>query len=295
MPKSASGGLFGRRDTNTIALVDPPVSQSYVRKARIAFYVVGVSVAIVAAVICSHYWHPILGGLAGMFIGAAVGLVVGSVVLVWPVLRAIWHWSAEIVAALVLVTGWTALMQLIHTVVSLLIVAVVVGVPAAVGPVRRRIAALVWCQVWRHRLRLAFAQIIRTGNRHQPGQVPFILLARPTPAGGRVWVWLRPGLSLQDLEGKTSALAVACWAAEARIVRASARYAALLRVDFVRRDPLTATVASPLPDLVPDGAWDTSAPVSPAVAAIGLNLDQIPDEPMDSSSTPLQRRRGPGR
>jgi hypothetical protein len=291
MSKSSSGGLFGRRDASTIAIVDAPVTQSYVRKARVAFYVVGVSVAIVSAVILSHDWHPILGALAGMFIGVVAGLIVGSVVLVWPVLRALWHWSAEIALVPLLLYAWTALMQATNTLVSLLVVALLVGVPAAIGPVRRRIVALVWCQIWRHRLRLAFAQIIRTGNRHQPGQVPFILQARPTPAGGRVWVWLRPGLSLEDLEGKTSALAVACWAAEARIVRASSRYAALVRVDFVRRDPLTTVVTSPLPALVPDGVWDAPALVPPAVAATGLNLDQIPEDLTDPSSGPRDSRR----
>lgn len=295
MLKSSSGGLFGRRDTNTIALVDAPVTQSYVRKARVAFYVVGVCVAVVSSVICSHYWHPILGALAGALIGAAAGLMVGSVVLVWPVLRAIWHWSGEAAAALVMLYGWTALMQATNWVVSLLVTIIVVVVPLAVRPARRRIAALVWCQIWRHRLRLAFAQIIRSGNRNKPGQVPFILLARPTPAGGRVWVWLRPGLSLEDLEGKTSTLAVACWAAEARVVRASSRYAALMRVDFVRRDPLSGVVASPLPGLIPDGAWDTPAPVSPGVPSLGLNLDQIPENLTDPSSGPRVARRGPGR
>lgn len=295
MSKSRSGGLFGRRDTNTIALVEPPVSQSYVRKARVAFYVVGVSVAIVAAMILSHYWHPILGALAGMFIGAAAGLVVGSVVLVWPVLRAIWHWSAEITAALLLLYVWSGLMQLTNMAVSLLLVAVLLGVPAAVGPVRRRIVALVWCQVWRHRLRVSFAQTIRTGNRNKPGQLPFILLARPTPAGGRVWVWLRPGLALDDLEGKTSSLAVTCWAADARVVRASARYAALLRVDFVRRDPLAGVVGSPLPGLVPDGAWDAPAPVSPGAPFTGLNLDEIPEDTADTAPAARPGRRGHGR
>jgi hypothetical protein len=289
MSKSRSGGLFGR-DANTVAIVEPPVSQSYVRKARVAFYVVGVSVAVVAAMVLSHYWHPVLGVLAGLGIGAVAGLVVGSVITVWPVLRAIWHWSAEAMGLLVLLSGWFGLMQVTNPIVALLILAVLLGVPAALRPVRRRIVAVAWCQIWRHRLRMAFAQIIRSGNRNQPGQVPFILFARPTPAGGRVWVWLRPGLSLDDVAGKTPALAVACWASEVRVVRASTRYAALVRVDFVRRDPLTAVVASPLPGLVPDGVWDKPAPVSPGMAAVGLHLDDLPEQTPDPPSGSRRRR-----
>jgi hypothetical protein len=80
--------------------------------------------------------------------------------------------------------------------------------------------------------------------------MPLILLARPTPAGERVWVWLRPGLDLSDLEGRIPKLAVACWASQARVVHASKRFAALIRVDLARRDPLVTGVASPLPGLV---------------------------------------------
>lgn len=291
MFKSSSGGLFGRRDQNTVAIVDPPVSQSYVRKARAAFYVTGVTVAILSGVVLSHSWHPILGALAGMFIGLAVGMVVGSVVVAWPVLRAIWHWAAEILAGSALLVGWTVLMLSTDLWISLLTVAIVAGVPAAVGPIRHRIVALVWCQVWRHRLRVSFAQIIRTGNRAKVGLLPFILTARPTPAGGRVWVWLRPGLSLDELAGKTSALAVSCWAAETRVIRSSTRYAALIRVDFVRRDPLSGIVASPLPLLVPDGAWTDPVPVSPGRPPLGLNLHDIPEDTAEPDSGPRTQRR----
>ena len=51
---------------------------------------------------------------------------------------------------------------------------------------------------------------------------------------------------LTDLEGKTGKFAVACWAGEVRVVRASEQYVALLRVDIARRDPPTAEVLSPL-------------------------------------------------
>jgi hypothetical protein len=283
--------VFGDRPPGVVSLVEAPMSRSYARKARVTFYVVGLDVGLTATVILSQYWHPILSAVVGMLIGIAVGFAAAVIVLAWPVLRALWFWAAEITVALVLLFGCTALMNSANTIVALLVVALVMGVPGALGPVRRWISAWVWCQIWRHRLRLAFAQIIRTENRNKSSQVPFILLARPTPAGGRVWVWLRPGLSLEDLEGKTSALAVACWASDVRIVRASSRYAALVRVDFVRRDPLAGVVASPLPGLIPDGVWDAPAPASPALPLLGLDLDDVPEEALDTSGPRDSRRR----
>ena len=62
-------------------------------------------------------------------------------------------------------------------------------------------------------------EFIRAANRTAPGRLPLILVARPTPAGERVWLWLRPGLDLADLDGRTDKLAVACWAGQARVPR----------------------------------------------------------------------------
>ena len=58
---------------------------------------------------------------------------------------------------------------------------------------------------------------------------------------------MRPGLSLVELEDRTEHLAAACGAREARLQR-SRRWAALIRVDIVRRDPLTTPkpIRSPL-------------------------------------------------
>src|SRR5262249_35464790 len=116
---------------------------------------------------------------------------------------------------------------------------------------------------------------------------PLILLARPTPAGERVWVWLRPGLALAALEDKTDQLAVACWASLVRVTPASERHAALVRIDVARRDPLAGKVAYPLATAVPPWATDIddredAAPVSPGMpplAPLGLDLDEVPAPP----------------
>jgi hypothetical protein len=123
----------------------------------------------------------------------------------------------------------------------------------------------------------SFPEVIRTQHRLRPGHPPLILAARPTPAGERVWIWLRPGLDLTDLEERTGKLAVACWASEVRAVRASTRFAALIRLDVTRRDPLTATVPSPLTKAVPSSA--SVVPVSAAVVPVGLNLTDIAPTP----------------
>jgi hypothetical protein len=104
-----------------------------------------------------------------------------------------------------------------------------------------------------------------------------MLWARPTPAGERVWLWLRPGLSLEDLDGKAGLIAVTCIAKQVRIAAASERYAAFLRVDVARRDPLAEDVSSPLALLIPKRktAVNGEVPVSPAVATFGLELADV--------------------
>jgi hypothetical protein len=91
--------------------------------------------------------------------------------------------------------------------------------------------------VTRHRLRAFFVQT-RVHNRSL--RLPWILWIWPTPVGERAWVWLVSGLSVEDFESSTERLAAACWARAARVER-SRRYGSLVRVDIVRRDPLTAT------------------------------------------------------
>ena len=227
-------------------MVEPSAFRASARRARLAFFVAVGASAVLGAMGFSPRWHPLVGAVLGGLLGMVLGAVAAAAVLVWPVFRMVWHWSAEIALAVAVLLAVKALAAATHPAVTVAVLLAAFGVPAAVPPVRRRAAAVVWCAVVRHRLRLCFAEFIRSANRVRPGSSPLILLARPTPAGERVWVWLRPGLDLSDLDGKTDKLAVACWAGEARVVRASTRYAALIRVDISRRDPLIGLVTSPL-------------------------------------------------
>jgi hypothetical protein len=275
VPNSTRRNLFGTSNRGqTVTVIEAPTRYSQRRKAIVGFWVTLFTVGLLTATVAAHYLHPILGGLLGIVAGAVLGLFLFLLIVAWPVLRIIWWWLPETVAATGLVYGWTWLMLATPLWLALVLVIGGVGAPAAFRRSRHWVLAPAWCLIVRHRLRTCFAAFIAT-NRE--GTLPLILFARPTPAGERVWVWLRPGLSIKDLEqdGQVQKLAVACWANEARVARASRKYAALLRVDITRREPLAATIVSPLPDYVPED-MPATAPVSPAGPPVGVNLAEVP-------------------
>src|SRR5436305_3932321 len=191
--------------------------------------------------------HPVLALLLGVFLGLVLGALVWALVRVWPVIRLIWWWSLELGLAVSIVAGWETLADHTTMPLRLLAVGVLVGVPAALPWTRQRIVAVTWCVIVRHRLRTCFKQFIVA---NESGSLPLILWARPTPVGERVWIQLRPGLALPDLEARLDKIAVACWADRVVIDRASAGNAGFLRVDVTRREMLTSKVGSPLPGLV---------------------------------------------
>jgi hypothetical protein len=275
-------GVFGTRQPGAIAVVEAPVSLAYAQKARVTFFAVSISVALavstVAVVFARSLPATVVGVLVAILSGLVCGFVAALVVRVWPVLRVLWWWSLEITLTGLAVLVPTMLARVTYPWLALLLVAVVAAVLGLVPRVRRFLRTWFWCVADRHRLRLCFAQIIRSGNRSKAGYLPLMLWARPTPAGERVWLWLRPGLDLVDLDGKTGQLAVACGAKEVRVVNESPRYAALIRVDVARRDPLVNEVLSPLAGLVPvrDGD-EAGVPVSPGMPPVGLDLADIPE------------------
>ena len=282
-----AGNLFGDSPVSAIAVVDPPASQWYARRAGVAALVAGLASGVLMTAVLSVFCPLPLSVVLGALAGVVCAFVAAVLVRVWPVLRALWWWSIEITATVFVAGGWVALAHLtvwwVASVV-LLVVAVAVFVPRRL---RRLVWAWSWCLVVRHRLRLCFATLVRsqvrvTGGR--PAVLPLLLWARPTLAGERVWLWLRPGLALEDLEGKAPLIAVACIAKQVRIASASERYAALLRVDIARRDPLTGRVDSPLALLIPSlRTAQADVPVSPAVPPVGLELADI-EEPAPEPS-----------
>jgi hypothetical protein len=233
--------------------------------------------------------HPVLAGLLAAPIAAVAGGLVWLLVRIWPVLRILWWWSLEITAGLGLTYGWIALANATPAAITLAVLAPLVGVPTIVPPIRRRLVALAWCVIVRHRLRVCFSQFIIA---NKSGSLPLILWARPTPVGERVWVYLRPGLSLSRLQARLDEIAVTCHATSAVVELASTRSkkAAYLRFDIKRREVLDANVNSSLPHLVPtDGIPTQTVPASVPTA-----LD-LPDVPAQHTTSTAPAATGNGR
>lgn len=284
MSKSSSARLLGR-SSGSVTVIQTSVHRSYARNARLAGIITALVVGVLAATVAADHVHPVIAAMLGGLIGTCVGAVVWAMVRIWPVLRIIWWWLPEIILAFGLVYGWIALARATSLPVRLLVVALVVGVPASIPAVRRRLVAIAWCVIVRHRLRVCFAQFIRA---NASGSLPLILLARPTPVGERVWVYLRPGLSYADLNSRLEKIAVACHAASVVVEKASEKNSALLRIDIKRREVLTNTVTSPLPGLV-----DPAVPTTPRTSGTVPTALDLPDVPDTPTATPADTPAAP--
>ena len=283
MPKSNPGLPFGR-GSGAVTIIEQPVMRSYIRKAKITFFIIWAAVALLTATVLVSKWTPKLGatgaGIIALITGGLIGLVpaclIAALVAAWPVLRAIWWWLPELAVTGSLAAGWVELAG--HTALTprLLLTAALAGIPVAIGPVRRGIYRLAWCLVSRHRIRTCFSEFI-IANR--TGSLPLILVARPTPAGERMWVWLRPGLCLADVQDRAEEIAAACWATAVVADLASASNSALVRIDIKRRDPLTGTVASPLAHLL-----SGVLPARPTTSGTGPAALDLPDIPAEQVS-----------
>ena len=277
-------GMFGR-GTGTITVIEQPVMRSYRRKAKIVFYVTWVIVAALSATVAASKWHPILALLFGLAAGLITGAIAGAIIAAWPVIRAIWWWAPEAALAGGLIYGWVELAG--HTTLfwRLGSVVLIIGVPAWVRPIRTRINKVCWCLITRHRLRTCFSEFIIT---NRTGSLPLILWARPTPVGERVWIWLRPGLSLDVLQDRLDKIAVTCWATAALADAASRSNAAFVRLDIKRREVLTDTVTSPLLDMIKSGTPATERGTAEIPTA--LDLPQVSaSEVTPIRPTPIKR------
>ncbi|MEU7908987.1 hypothetical protein [Actinoplanes sp. NPDC049118] len=274
MSKSTRGFGFGRR-SGTVTVIEQKVLRSSARNARMAFIITALIVGILAMTVASDHMHPILAALLAAPIAFVAGLFVWTLVRIWPVLRLLWWWLPEISAGMALVYGWIALANATPALVTLAVVAPLAGIPAAVPAIRRRVTALAWCLIVRHRLRVCFSQFIIA---NKSGSLPLILWARPTPVGERVWVYLRPGLSLSRLQGRLDEIAVTCHASSVLVELASeSKKAAYLRFDIKRREVLTAKVSSPLTGVI-DTENLPSAYTAPTDVPTALDLPDVPAE-----------------
>ncbi|GAA2414557.1 hypothetical protein GCM10010404_85850 [Nonomuraea africana] len=293
MPKRTFGtpnnkGGFGRRGSS-VTVIQNNVQYSYLRTAKITFYVVLAIVGLFAAVISTYYLPPLAAVPVGLVAGTLVGGLVAGVVAIWPVLRVIWWWLPETTLTLLLVGGWWALAERTNPIITGVVYALVIGIVAAVPVLRHLMVALAWCLIVRHRLRTCFNAFVHT-DRH--GHLPFIGWAKPIPVGERVWVWLRPGLSAAQLETQLDRIAVACWATSVTVTKASTSNSARIRLDIKRRDVLGAVIGSPLTDELPTiiPADTTSSSRSAFTVPDQLDLVDVP-EPDDPPSGPRPNRR----
>ena len=268
MPNS-NRGMFSR-GSGTITVIEEPVMRSYRRKAKIVFYLTWVIVAVLAATVAASKWHPVIALLAGLAAGLITGAIAGAIVAAWPIIRAIWWWLPETAMSGGVIFGWIELAGHTTLIYRLASVVLIVGVPAAIKPVRIRLHQVLWCIITRHRIRTCFSEFIIT---NRTGSLPLILWARPTPVGERVWIWLRPGLALEDLLDRLDKIAVACWASNAVAEAASRSNAAFVRMDIKRRDVLTGTITSPLLDLIKSGTPATER--DPVEVPTALDLPQV--------------------
>jgi hypothetical protein len=283
MPKS-NRGVFGR--SGTVTVIDQPVQRSFAQKAKIVFYITWAAVGLLAATVLASKWHPILALLAGTVIGLVLALVIASIVAAWPVIRAIWWWLPELALIAAMICGWTEMASHTPLWARLVITAVIVGVPASIPRIRHGVYALAWCQISRHRIRVCFSEFLIT---NRTGSLPLILAAVPTSAGERLWIWLRPGLSLPDIMKHLDKIAAACWAVSVLADKASASNAALVRIDITRRDTLTGTIRSPLTtalDGIIPGRKQAVVPPQVALDLPDITPDQVTAKPAPNGPAP---------
>jgi hypothetical protein len=150
----------------------------------------------------------------------------------------------EIVAGFIAWRLWSVIASSIGPQWTVVLVVALVAGLLLWQPSRRAVVAVAGCELTRHRLRAALIEV-RTTTR--AGRLPLFLWLTPTPVGERVWLWCRVGISARDLDDEIDAIRAACAARDVRVTR-DRRWAALVTVDVIRRDPLAAasTVTSPL-------------------------------------------------
>ncbi|NRQ40179.1 hypothetical protein HII36_51415 [Nonomuraea sp. NN258] len=282
-PANNRGGI-GRRNSS-VTVIQANVHYSYLRTAKITFYVVLVVVGIFAAVIATYYLPPLAAVPVGLAAGTLIGGLVASIIAIWPVLRAIWWWLPEIALVLLLIGCWVYLQEQTNPIITGAAYASIIAGCGLVPASRRYAIALLWCLIVRHRLRTCFTSFLPT-DRH--GHLPFIGLAKPTPVGERVWVWLRPGLSLEQIETQLGRIAVACWAASVTVTKARASNSAAIYLDIKRRDVLSGLVGSPLTEALPTDVPATTRPIATVPAQ--LDLADVPDtDDADPAERPARK------
>lgn len=113
-----------------------------------------------------------------------------------------WRWRYELGAG----AGLVALAARIGVLWTVLFGLACAG-SAVLAPVRRRL----WAVVTQHRVRTGCAN---AWLHSRTGRLPMLVWTRPVAGGEEVLLWLRPGMSADDLTDAAPTLAASCWARE---------------------------------------------------------------------------------
>lgn len=127
-----------------------------------------------------------------------------------------WRWRYEIILATGVPAGVFAVVAAGYAAWLVGTVALVVAVLTTWPGVRQAVRGRFWVVVTQHRIRRGCAEALIVNRR---GRLPAVLWTRAVPYGERVWLWCRAGMTASDFEKAGPTLAVACWAAEVRVVR----------------------------------------------------------------------------
>jgi hypothetical protein len=168
----------------------------------------------------------------------------------------VWRWRYELAAAAGFAAPWMALDTAAAAGVTAGLAAAL-AVTASVRRGRRFLAARMWCIVTPHRIRSGCAQ---AWIHSRYGKLPIILVTRSQPLGERVYLWCRAGISAADFSSARELLTAACMAKEVQVSRHS-RYAHLVALDVIRREPPAESTGQPWYDTgTPDGTPTIPAP-----------------------------------
>ena len=173
---------------------------------------------------------------------------------------AAWRWRNELAGAAGLAAAWIALGTAVAAWLTAGLAATL-AITACFPRGRRFLAARTWCIVTPHRMRAGCAQ---AWIHSRYGKLPIILLTRCQPFGERIYLWCRAGTGAADFSSARKLLAAACWAMDVQVSQ-HARYAHLVALDVIRREPRTEWSGQPWFDTgTPGGSLTIPAPGEPA-------------------------------
>lgn len=200
------------------------------------------AVALVATIYLQLDWLLMAGVLVVLFLA--------SFAVVWQTIGLLVRARAVLfVAGLLVVGNWWFKSLFGDLMGNVMFVALLVGL-LAFPYTRRFVITRMWCVLDRQRLR-ACLKVCKVRTMNLDGSLPFMLWARPTKTGERVWIWVRAGASGDDIEDALSYIAPACFARDARIHRVR-KLTTIVAVEIIRRDPLSTggVIRSPLSSLI---------------------------------------------